>query len=204
MKLFDLSHKIDEKMPVYPGDNHVQLYQEKTFGKDQYNNHFLGTGMHIGTHIDGPMHMLDVVNYIADFSLDKFCGEGCIIKTSDKIIGIKEEYIDIIKGKNIVLLHTGMDCCYGMEKYYMEHPILDLSFCRMLVESKIKMVGMDCPSPDRFPFEIHKYLLSNNILILENLTGLNQIIGNENFEVFAFPLKIKADSCMVRAVARVY
>jgi len=43
------------------------------------------------------------------------------------------------------------------------------------VEKKIKLLGMDLPSPDKYPFRIHKKLLENNILIIENLTNLSEL-----------------------------
>ncbi|MHB8064620.1 MAG: cyclase family protein [Ruminiclostridium sp.] len=204
MKLIDLSHDIVYGMPIYPGDSEVILTQTKVYSRDQYNDHRLETGMHVGTHVDGPMHMTDVNSYICDLNLDSFIGQGCIIHAQNQnIIKLKDEYIDLVKGNSIVLIHTGTDCCYGEGKYYSEHPVLDMPFCEMLVKNNIKMVGLDMPSVDRFPFAIHKYLLSHEVLILENLTNLDKINDDDSFEVMAFPLKIKSDSCMVRAVARV-
>ena len=76
-------------------------------------------------------------------------------------------------------------------------------FCKFLVRMNIKMVGMDMPSPDKYPFEIHKMLLSNNIYIIENMTNLDKLLETDGFEVYAFPLRINADSSIARAVARV-
>ncbi len=59
------------------------------------------------------------------------------------------------------------------------------------------------PSPDKDPFEIHKLLLGNKIYIMENLINVDKLLGIENFEVIAFPLMIKGDSSISRAVARV-
>ena len=72
-----------------------------------------------------------------------------------------------------------------------------------LVEKKIKMIGIDMPSPDRYPFEIHKLFFENNILIIENLTNLNKLLEVDNFEIIAFPLKIEAEAALVRVVARI-
>ncbi len=204
MRLIDLSQTIENGMPVYPGDSSLKLVQTRAYSIDKYNNHSIETEMHIGTHLDGPMHMLDINKYLCDFGLEDFCGKGCIIRSqNESLIKLKKSHSDIVNGKEIVLLHTGMDKYYGLEDYYSKHPILDMSFCEMLIRNKIKMVGIDMPSPDRFPFDIHKYLLSHGVLILENLTNLDKINEEDNFEVMAFPMKIKSDSCMVRAIARV-
>jgi kynurenine formamidase len=204
MKLIDLSQKIENDMPVYPGDSSVTLNHSNIYERDKYNNHWLGTGMHAGTHVDGLMHMLDVSSYICDVDLNSFYGEGCIIHTQNQdVITYRSEYENIVRQKSIVLIHTGMDCCYGQATYYNEHAVLDISFCELLARKEVKMVGFDMPSPDRYPFEVHKYLLSHNIYILENLKNLDKINEYDKFEIMAFPLKIKADSCMVRAVAKI-
>lgn len=109
----------------------------------------------------------------------------------------------MVKENSIVLLYTGFDEYYGTNEYYENHPCIDMELCEFLIGKKIKMLGMDTPSPDKFPFLIHKSLFKNNIYILENLTNLNLLLGVKNFEVIAFPLKINADSSITRAVARV-
>ena len=65
------------------------------------------------------------------------------------------------------------------------------------------MVGMDTPSPDHAPYKVHKILLGNEILILENLTNLEQLL-NKNFEVIALTPKLEADAAPARVVAKIY
>ncbi len=203
MKYIDLSQPIHTGMPVYPGDRAVILKHDKLYSKDHYNNHNLEAGMHAGTHIDGRMHLLDVDEYIGNMPPEYFCGRGGIIHSeNESIISMKPGYPELIKGKNIILFHTGMDKYYGSEKYYNDHPVLDMSICKCLADNNIRLIGVDMPSPDRLPFEIHKFLLQNNILIMENLTNLDMISETDLFEIFAFPLRINADSSMVRAIAR--
>jgi kynurenine formamidase len=203
-RFIDLSQMIVDQMPVYPGDTPTSLIQTKFFQSDGYNNHRLEMGMHAGTHIDGPMHMTESVEYVSNLPLEAFTGNGMILDVRNQpVIRMKREYEQLIKPEIIVLLYTGQDQLYGSEAYYHEHPVVDVDFCRFLVTKKIKMLGVDMPSPDRYPFLVHQILLENKILILENLTHLNQLLGAESFEVIAFPLKIRADGSMVRAVARV-
>lgn len=203
MKIIDLSQPIHRGMPVYPGDDRVVLEHTQVFKQAGYNNHRLETGMHAGTHIDGKMHLLDVEECISKMPLEHFCGTGGVIHVQNQaVISLKPEYEQALKGKSIVLIHTGMDKYYGEDSYYKDHPVLDMDLCRYMAENKVKLLGIDMPSPDRFPFQLHKYLLKNDILILENLTNLDKLSHDEEFEVMAFPLKIHADSSMVRAVAR--
>lgn len=202
-KLIDLTQTIEDNMPVYPGDLKTSLVQTEYLSKDKYNNHRLEIGMHSGTHVDSPMHLTESMEYISEAPLDSFIGVGCIIDVRNQsIILMKPEYENLIKENSIVLLYTGFDEVYGTSQYYEKHPIIDMEFCKILKKKNIKMLGMDMPSPDYYPFEIHKILLENRIYIIENLTNLHKLLTMEDFEVIAFPLKIKADGSMARVVAR--
>lgn len=202
-ELIDLTHIIEDNMPTYPGDIKTNLFQTNYLSIHKYNNHRLDIGMHAGTHIDSPMHLIESNKYISELSLDSFIATGCIIDARNQpIIKMKSEYEEMVKENSIVLLYTGSDKFYGNPEYYEEHPIVDINFCKFLIKKNIKMLGIDMPSPDKYPFEIHKLLLENKIYIIENLTNLDKLVGNKNFEVIAFPLKIKADSSLVRVAAR--
>ena len=204
MKLIDLSHEIEDNMPVYPGDTKTNLVQVKYLSADQYNNHRLDINMHSGTHIDSPMHLTDCKQYISELPLESFIADGCVLDVRNQaIIKLKAEYDALIRENSIVLLYTGYDMYYGTKEYYENHPCVDIELCKLLVEKNIKMLGMDIPSPDRYPFEIHKLLFKNKIYVMENLTNLEQLLNVDRFEVIAFPLKIRADSSITRVVARI-
>ena len=57
MKYIDLSYNINSEMPVYPGDMKLTSNKEKDCDKDGFNLYSFSTTMHIGTHIDAPLHM---------------------------------------------------------------------------------------------------------------------------------------------------
>ena len=203
VKLIDLSHIIESIMPVYPGDIETKLVQNKFIQQDYYNNHRLEVSMHAGTHIDSPMHMLDVSTYISELPLESFVGPGCIIDVRGQTtISLKPEYEQMIPPHSIVLLYSGHASLYGTDSYY-DHPSIEMDLCELLVKKNIKVLGVDWASPDKYPFPVHYRLLGQNIYILENLTNLDQLLEVESFEVMALPLKLRADSSLVRAVARV-
>lgn len=202
MKYIDLSHEIDNGIPVYPGDIEVSLLKEKSIRNDQYTAYSLSTGLHAGTHIDCPMHLLESERTMAEYPLERFIGKGCLVDARrENEIDYKAEYdVKICKG-DIVLIFTGTDEYYGDEYYYSKHPLVTEKLSRFLVSREIKMLGVDMPSPDFSPFPVHKLLLSNGIFILENLTNLKQLLFLEHFEVFAAPLKICAEASLTRAFA---
>ncbi|MGG7177045.1 cyclase family protein [Clostridium paraputrificum] len=202
MKYIDLSYKIEEGMPVYPGDMEVLLTEEKNYKRDKYTSYILKTGLHIGTHIDCPMHLTEDKRYISEFPVDRFIGEAAVLDVrGKKEIKIEEGYKELLENKEIVILYTGFEEKYGIREYYDNHPTVSEELAKYFVDNKVKMVGFDMPSPDRYPFEIHKILLVNNIFILENLCNLESLLDVETFKIIALPLKIEGEGSLVRAVA---
>jgi kynurenine formamidase len=202
--IVDLTQLICDGLPAYPGDDETSLIQSKYIQEDFYNNHYLKINMHAGTHIDGPMHLLDTNTYLNEFPLETFIGEGSVLDVSgETIIDYKEEYEELIQQKQIVLLYTGYSKYFGQSKYFTDYPTLTTQFAGLLIRKEVKMVGLDTPSPDKYPFEVHKSLFQNNILIAENLTNVERLLSVNSFEIIALPLRINADSSIARVVARV-
>ncbi len=205
MQYIDLSLTIFDNMPVYPSDTPIALFQENYLEYDHYNNFRLQTGMHTGTHIDTPMHLTDSKTLVDSYPIERFTGNGCLLDVRNQTcISSNNCFPECVKSNDIVLLFTGHSDLYGTDSYYQNYPVIDQLFAEFLIGKKIKMLGIDSPSPDRFPFDIHKLLFKHDILIIENMTNLKLLLSYDRFEIFAFPLKIKADSSPVRVVARVY
>lgn len=198
----DLSVLLNEKTPVYPGDKETQILPTAILEKDGYKDHYVCLGTHVGTHLDAPSHMISGGNNIDKIFLEKFSGRGVYIKVDNKQFNLKEiEQISIKEG-DIVFFHTSMSDQYYTPNYFTDYPAIPESIASYLVEKKIKAVGVDMCSPDYAPFSVHKILLKENIIIIENLTNLAQLSGKE-FKVYAFPLNVALDGSPVRVVAEV-
>jgi len=204
MKLIDLTHTIHRNIAVFPGDDPIQLDQIRTLESDGFNNFRLSTGMHVGTHIDGPKHMTSDTRLMADLPLEMFVGNGVLVDVrGEEKIEFREAFRTSILSGSIVLFYSGMDHHFGEADYFTTYPDITEELARFLADQHVKIVGLDWVSPDHDPYPFHDILFKSNVLILENLTNLDQLLHATNFEVFAFPLKIDADSSIVRVVARV-
>lgn len=201
MKLIDLTQTFESTMPVYPGDPPASL---TLMDKGECKDHLLNSGMHVGTHIDAPLHMIEGGEYLSDIAIDRFIGKGHLIDARGKTEISEEllEGINIGKG-DIVLIMTGFASKFGLQEYYDAYPAITEGFARRLVAAGASIVGMDTPSPDRSPYAVHKILLGQGTLIIENLTKLEELVGVEEFMVYALPAKMRADAGMVRVVASV-
>ena len=204
MKIIDLSHTFTNNMPVYPGDSKPEIKQTGSLETEGYNWFRIHTGLHVGTHIDSPLHFIEGGKFISDFPPGKFIGNGILIDARGK----KEIDADLlnnhdIKPGDIVLILTGFSVFYNEKKYFEDYPVMTKDFAEKLIESDIKMVGADTPSPDKSPYDIHKMLLSQDILIIENLTNLETLLQVENFEVIALPPKLETEAAFARVIVRI-
>lgn len=197
--LIDLSVSLNERTPVYPGDPATKISQAGVLSRDGYADHLFSIGTHVGTHIDAPMHMLEHGVTLDTFPLEKFVGRGRLVDVTTGDFGSIRE-MDIREG-DIVLLRTGMSSKYQDPVYFETYPVMSEEIATYLVDAKVAMIGLDACSVDsQAGFPIHKLLLAGNVLIIENLTNLEQLI-DKNFRVYALPLKLELDGAPARVIA---
>ena len=204
MNIIGLTHAVTDIMPTYPGDPVPSLRQIASIEKDGYMNYVFSTGVHVGTHIDAPAHMIEGGKRIDKLRLDSFRGPGVLIDAREK----KEMGIEILRNRDIergdvVLFCTGFSKKYREKSYFTDFPVVAEALAKELVKLKVKMVGFDTGSPDRAPYAVHKILLGAGILIIENLTNLEALLPHRHFDVQAFPLNIVADAAPTRVIALV-
>lgn len=204
MKLIDLSHTITNGMPVFPGDEPPSFTQRANFEEDGYTGYRIEMSLHTGTHMDMPFHMVPGGKKGPEINIEKFAGRGVLIDARGK----KEIGDDLLTGKSIqngdiVLVMTGFSKKFGTQEYYENYPLVTSAFAEKMVSAGVSIVGIDTPSPDQAPYKIHRILLGKEILLIENLTNLEALVGLENFEIFAFPPRFDADGSPVRVVAKV-
>jgi Predicted metal-dependent hydrolase len=202
VKIIDLSHQISDNLAVFSGDEPPALKQTHFIDKDGYTNHQLSISMHVGTHIDGPWHMQYPEKHISTIEVDNFVGNACLIDIRGKEVFSD---LDLLKQKSrncsIILFYTGFSHFFGTSRYFSNYPVLDVSVAQFIASTNIKLIGFDSFSPDTAPYQIHKILFSRNVLIAENLTNMDQLIGADQFQVVALPLKVAADSAPARIIA---
>ncbi|MEK7594818.1 MAG: cyclase family protein [Patescibacteria group bacterium] len=200
MKIVDLSVTVDQDTPAYPGDPKINIEQIGDFDAVGYNDHQVTFGIHSsGTHIDAPWHMVKDGKKLDELAVEQFVGRGRYVKAAMIDLEVIKQ-ADIEEG-DIVLLDTGMGNVYGQDEYYTGYrPVMSEEIAEYLVSKKIKMVGVDMCSPDQEPFAVHRILLGAGVLIIENMTNLSQLEG-QDFTVYALPTKLRLDGAPARVIA---
>lgn len=203
MSITDLTHTFSDKFPVFPGDPRPKFELLYELDDKGFDVSYVQFGVHNGTHIDAPSHLLKGGRKIHEFDPAQFIGEGVLVDGRDREILDADSLKDIkIPRGAIVLFWTGHDRYLQMagREYFDEFPKFTVELALKLAEAGAKMIGMDTPSPDLDPYEVHKILLKNNCLIIENLTNLEALSGRK-FTVFALPMKFPAEGAPARVIA---
>jgi kynurenine formamidase len=179
MKYTDLTVNINEDTPVYAGDPKPVFSQTAYTAREGWNNHTFTINSHLGTHIDYPYHMFDGGKTQSDYGINYYMGNGKLIDVRGRSL-IDADLTGAGEG-DIILLFSGAGAG--------ETPAVTQAFAQKLIDKKIKIVGTDSWTVDEFPFAVHKLLLSNDILIVENLTNLGALL-NKKFKIFIAPMKL--------------
>lgn len=207
MNIIDLTHLMTNDMPVYPGSKTHNIKQVNNVKTDGYAQTHFSIYSHLGTHIDAPAHMLENANWLNDFPIDKFVSPGLVIdctKITNNLIEIEtlRHYARQLMQVDYALLYTGWDKNWGSEKYFIDLPALSDDAAEYLSEFQLKGLGVDTISVDKVESEslsVHKILMQQDLIIVENLTNLKHLVGKE-FLFSCAPLKYEnSDGSPVRA-----
>lgn len=186
MKIIDISRDIFKTKP-YPGDPFPEYkWIANTEDGDDYNISYISMCSHIATHIDAPKH-IDGKDTSA-INLNKCYGD-CTVISIEPNFNI-EHFENIISScKERILLH-------GNGKIFLNSKCAEI-----LVRHNIKLIGTDANSigDGNDEYNVHKILLSNEIIILEGLE-LNYV-NDGDYILSALPLKMSnIEASPVRAV----
>lgn len=196
--IIDLSQPITEQTPVYPGDPAVKIEPAGALERDGYCDQVVTLGTHVGTHIDAPMHMLAGGKPLAVIPVERFISRGVCVDVRNGFDALKTA--DIREG-DIVLLYYGFGEKFHLPEYFDGYPTLTDEAAWYLVGKMVNMVGSDTCSPDGLSgYPMHRLLLGADVLIIENLTNLDQLIGME-FTVYALPIALQLDAAPARVIA---
>ena len=202
MKIIDLSHKLFNKAPSYPSDPDITINKKKGIVTDGSILHSISIATHSGTHLDVPAHIIPGGKTLSDFSLEAFFGIAVRVR--------QENYLEIkqyIQKIDAVIFDTGWyKKIDDSETFFGENrPKIPADLIQLIVNNNINIFGCDLPSVDDSGSKekpVHHALLSNNIIIYESLTNLDQLPILQPFKFYGFPLALKdLDGSPVRAVA---
>lgn len=200
--LIDLSHTVEAGMITYKGlpAPIVCDFLSREASKAHYAE---GTSFHIGkiemvantgTYLDSPFHRFAEGKDLSQLALDALAHlDGMMVRIApgqERITAAEFTGLDV-KGK-AVLVHTGWARHWRTDRYFEGHPFLTADAAEHLRDAGAALVGIDSYNIDDIrdgARPVHTILLGAEILIVEHMTGLEQL-PNTGFRFYAVPVKV--------------
>ena len=207
--IYDITIPISKDTPVWTGDKEVKIYRDRTIaaGAD-YNVSLLEMGVHTGTHVDAPFHVINAGKTVDQIPLEQLVGRAQVVAVPPEVESIDADFLsgcELAVGMQRVLFKT------RNSKFWNDQPLrfredfigVDTSGARWLTEQGVILAGIDwfSISPMQDLKTPHEILLGAGTVILENLDLRKVPAGS--YELICLPLKLMGtDGAPVRAILR--
>ncbi len=210
----DLSHPLTDGMPSVPGLPTPKVNRLMELGRHHANVTSLNMHVHAGTHVDAPCHFLADGLSIDAIPVERFIGQGRVVHVPKAALepitaSDLEQAGGLLSRGQTLLLCTGFGSVFG-QPTYLDHPFLTPDAVDWVVDRRVNALALDTLSPELparlragdFSWPVHRCLLGEDILILENLNRCLQSLRGM-VEVLFIPLRIVgSDASPVRVLVR--
>lgn len=207
--IIDLTREIRDDTKVFPGSPLPKFITWTKMDVHQYHSEVIFMSTHTGTHMDAPSHFVNKGSSIDQITVSRFISNAILIRIKkglDQLItksDIVASNATIGQGDTIVF-STSWENEIDKDHYFSHSPGLSEDAANYLVDKKVNAVCIDSPSIDRGTdnnFPVHKILLSNQVLVVENMCNLEKL-QDQYFSLIVTPLKLSgASGSPVRAIA---
>jgi len=174
----------------------------------------INTRLHIGTHIDGPEHLVFGAPRLDEIPIERFTGRAWIGDMYHKVprgiisaSDMENVFGDRAGPGDILILRTGWNSHYAEPDFFVDTPIFGPDAPEWCIARKLNMVVVDflCDpiQPERQVGGLDAFktrLLAKDILIMTNADHLDRI-KSDRVTLYAFPIKIvPSEAAPTRAV----
>jgi len=163
--------------------------------------------LHTGSHVDFGRHVMADGETAVDVDLERVFGDALVVDLSFSgpnhaisVADLESHALEIRKG-DIVLVRTDWTEKHwgNFPMYYMESPYCSPEAAQWLIDQGAKAIGFDCFSEycARLPdftsedFIIHKIILENGAILMQQMTNLSRLPTGSRFRFFAPFVKMR-------------
>ena len=214
MKIIDLSLEIDNECMTCGTAWHEKVCIEQLGEMEKVgrNTTAIRLGSHTGTHIDAPKHFSNQGYGVDKLDLNILCGNITVVDFThigkgEMVVLSDVEKLEVTER---MLFRFNWHKWWKTEGYYREFPFFSLEAAKYLIDSGMKLIALDTPSPDdgknissrgEEDSPVHKHFLSKDVIIIEYLTNTDALDLDKKYCLAALPLKLKdVDGAPARVV----
>ena len=198
MRIVDLSHPMENGMPIFPGLPSPSFTDIASVAQDGYAMSKYELLNHIGTHVDAPAHQIAGGDTFDEIPLERLVTDAVTLDVSGRgggplTVDDVAPHLDRIEPGDLVFLYSDNARNWGTDDYWTGWRYPDADASRALIGTGLSGIGFDGPSADPVDtttYELHRIWLGAGRLILENVTNLDKL--PERTQIVVAPLKVRA------------
>lgn len=156
----DLSHPWSSDTPAFASYDGPVVKWIKRPAFDRVGGQALETTLHVGTHIDAPIHFVTGGKDVASLPLERLFGPAVVVDISDAVgdydIYTPQTITDRaeVRRGDILIIHTGYHHFYNHgdrpdeTRYFCKHPGPTMAFAKWCLEMDLRWIGVDAGTAD--------------------------------------------------------
>jgi arylformamidase len=161
--------------------------------------------VHVGTHVDAPLHFIADGPNLEDVGLDPFLGSCWVADVGDaKRIGAEQlTELGVPSSCTRLLLRTNPEVAWFRHPFDEDFAAVTSDGAAWIVDRGMTLIGIDYVSIQRFEDgpEVHQILLGNDVCILEGLDLRSAPPGP--YDLTCLPIRLEsAEAAPARAILR--
>jgi arylformamidase len=206
MKFYDISLPIHPGLPVWPGDPSIVVTREASISEgSDANVSSIACGVHVGTHVDAPLHFIEGGDAVDRLDLNTLIGRVHVLDCR----GVKTITADLLESRAITKRARRLIFKTDNSQLWQEQPrdffedfvAVQADAAEWLVARGVRLVGIDYLSiaPYHAGVPTHKILLGAGIVVIEGLNLHGVPPGRYN--LICLPLHLKgSDGAPARVI----
>ncbi|CCQ72895.1 cyclase family protein [Magnetospira sp. QH-2] len=203
----DITLTIHPHMPVWPGDPTPEVTRMRSIAEGHVCNvSRFAAGVHLGTHLDAPLHFIDGAGGVETLALETLIGPAVVadVGDADRVDVSHLEAMDLPADCTRLLIKSRNSALWSRPgtEFHADYVALTPEAADWVVARGIKLVGIDYLSIERYkePGHVtHHKLLGAGVIAVEGLDLRGVEPGP--YKLICLPMKIAgSDGAFVRAV----
>jgi len=194
-KIIDISVPLQSDMPIWPGSIGIHITRIKSFEDgDMVNVSKLECDVHIGTHIDAPLHFVENGATIEKLPLDILIGPVVVVNLPyvNIITATDLDNLSLPQGTKRLLFRTSNSELWRNEisEFQKDYVAISSDAARWIVDQEIHLIGIDYLSVQCYNDSpiTHQILLKAGVIIVE---GLNLIdVKQGTYQLICLPINL--------------